>query len=507
MSEHFDVAVVGTQTAGLIAAALLAKRERRVIVLDHGENVRFYRHHGVHMPLVPTLVPSLEDSPPIKKVHDALGIGPDIRSNVTVEEPSFQAVTATHRIDVSGKQSSFLEELGQEFPDMVKPVQGFFERLFAADREISTAIDELTPVPPRNWLARVGIGPRKSRVLAQFDGDFEDSDILRDIPRDHPVRELLLGPLTFFGHLDPDAPSSLHAVRLIARYFRGALTFNDRLGGLHALLHRAALDAGVVFREGSVVRELTLEGRKVTRIHPDGDRGISADFLIYNALSPLEELLPPSKANAKITEEARAVVPSKSLLVCNLLVKRAVIPCGMAEALFLLNGRRSRRADEPRDPPIFLRRYPAQRGEAKRGRGPEIDDTHEVISIAAPVRTQEVKKSPERLAALRTQLVARVRRLVPFLDDFTVETSLPSDTQHWDLEGDVVRAIDPWTLHPLYESEERPWLGVAARPNRGYLKNVIYAGRDIFPGLGLEGEYMTGLSAVDAIVQAAKKNV
>lgn len=507
MSEHFDVAVVGTQTAGLIAAALLAKRERRVIVLDHGENVRFYRHHGVHMPLVPTLVPSLEDSPPIKRVHDSLGIGPIIRSNVTVEEPAFQAITPAHRIDVSGKQAAFLEELGHEFPELVAPVKRFFERLFNADREISAAIDELAPVPPRNWLARVGVGPRVSKTLAQYDAAFEESDILQDIPRDHPVRELLLGPLTFFGHLDPDSPSALHAIRLIARYFRGALTFNDRIGGLHALLHKAALDAGVVFREGAVVRELTLDGRKISRIHPDGDRGISADFVIYNALGPLEELLPPGKANAKVSEEARAVVPSKSLLVCNLLVKREAIPCGMAEALFLLNGRRSRRADEPRDPPIFLRRYPAQRGEARRGHGPELDEAHEVISIAAPVRTKDVKKSPERLAALRGQLVARVRRLVPFLDEFITATSLPSDTQHWDLEGDLVRAIDPWTLHPLYESEGRPWLGVAARPNRGYIKNLVYAGRDVFPGLGLEGEYMAGLSAVEAVVQSAKKNV
>lgn len=506
-AQHFDVAIIGTQTAGLIAAGLLAKRDRRVIVLDHGENVRFYRHHGIHMPLVPTLVPSFEDSPAIKRVHDELGIGPELRNHVEMHEPAFQAVMPQHRIDVMSKRSAFLEELALEFPELLEPVKQFFDRLFELDRQISEALPNLDPFPPASWFERLSL-KRKLKEFAHLDRAFEDGEMLRGIPEDHPVRDLLLGPLTFFGHLEPDAPSSLHAVRLMARYFRGSLTFTDRLGGLHKMLQDAITEAGVSFQTGAMVQALETDGRRISRVVTDGGRSITADFVIYNALGPLEELIPSRRVSARVSEELRAVRPVGSLLVCNLLVRKEVIPCGMAEALFLLNGRQSRRSEDPRDPPIFLRRYPAQRGEAnkKRGHGPDIDPEHEIISVATPVRTKEVSRSPERLNALLTQVMARVNRLVPFLDRHLVEVSLPSDTQHWDLEGDdVVRAIDPWALHPLYETDERPWLGVAARPNRGYVKNLIYAGRDVLPGLGLEGEYMTALRAVDTITKLQKK--
>ncbi|MEL7304405.1 MAG: NAD(P)-binding protein [Myxococcota bacterium] len=507
MTQHYDVAVIGTQTAGLIAAALLAKREHRVIVLDHGENIRFYRHHGIHLPLTPTLIPSFEGSPPIKQVHDELGISPELRNAVVLQEPSFQAVMPEHRIDIVGRRPAFLEELRYEFPELVEPVRRFFERLFERDEEIGQLLSDPGPFPPNGWKERIGLS-RKRNAFSRFSAPFEESEMLEGIPENHPVRDLLLGPLTFFGHLNPTTPSSLHAIRLIARYFRGSLTFKDRIGGLHGLLQNAAEDSGATIKHGALVHAMETSGRNVTRIVTNTDRPVSADYVIYNALAPLEELLPAGKTNAKVTLESQLVRPVGSLLVCNMVVQRDVIPCGMAEALFLLNGRRSRRAEEPRDAPIFMRRYPAQHGEAIRSRGlrPTVDPNREVLSVALPIRTKEVTHSPERLAALREQLSQRVRRLLPFLDQHLVDTSFPSETSSWDLEGEgVVRAVDPWLLHPLYEVSEQPWLGVAGRANRGFVKNLIYASRDVLPGLGLEGEYLTALKAVETVSTLSKR--
>ncbi|MEL6543998.1 MAG: NAD(P)-binding protein, partial [Myxococcota bacterium] len=176
MSQHYDVAVIGTQTSGLIAAALLAKQERRVVVIDHGENVRFYRHHGVHMPLVPTLVPSFEDSPAIKRVHEELGIGPEIRAQVAMDEPVFQAITPGHRIDVFSKAPAFLEELGKEFPDLVEPVRRFLDRLFELDREISTVLADLAPLPPPPPLERRA-GKRKRGEHSHENAPNEDAEV------------------------------------------------------------------------------------------------------------------------------------------------------------------------------------------------------------------------------------------------------------------------------------------------------------------------------------------
>ena len=166
----------------------------------------------------------------------------------------------------------------------------------------------------------------------------------------------------------------------------------------------------------------------------------------------------------------------------------------------------SPRGEEATDQPRLLRRYPAQRGDPGPVRGTEsIDDNeHEVLSIGCPVRTSDIARSPERLATLKVQIIERVGRVIPFLRNFLIDTSLPVEPTSWDVEGDeVTRRLDPWSLHPIFEPSVRPMLGVAARPVRTAYKNLVHCGRDVVPGLGLEGEYVTGLGAAEALAQMA----
>src|SRR5262249_36986125 len=129
MSQHYDVAVVGTQLSGIIAAALFAKRGRRVVLVDHGEQTNAYRRNGFRLPLVQTLVPSLDDSPPAKMVHQELALGPQLRAKLETSTTSFQAVLPGHRIDVRPTPEAWLGELTLEFPEIVDQVRGFFTRL------------------------------------------------------------------------------------------------------------------------------------------------------------------------------------------------------------------------------------------------------------------------------------------------------------------------------------------------------------------------------------------
>lgn len=502
MSQHFDVAVIGTQASGLITAALLAKRGRRVLLVDHGENITTYKRRGYKMPLVPTLVPTLEDSPPIRAVHEELGLGPELRGKLGAPEASFQAVMPGCRIDVRATPDNLLEELGQEFPELVEPTREFFHKLFLLDARITEFLSRTPPLPPaglfEKWRAKKLTGE-----LAYLGKPFEKDELLAGIPEDHPLRDMLLGPLSFFGHLATGAPSTFHAARLIARYYRGVLSFTDRLTTVHAIFQKAAEDAGVVVRHGAVVRGVHVEGRRVTELELEDERKVfSADFFIDNALSPFEELLPAGKAQSRFALEHQAIRPVGSLLVLNLLVKSEVIPRGMAEAVFLLNGRRRAREEEVADPPLFVQRYPATKGEGPRS----VDAAHEILSVACPVKTADVTRSPQRFAAIKAQMLARVGRLVPFLEDFLVDTSAAAEVNTWDGEPEVMaRKVDPWSFHPIYEPSEPPFLGIASRKNRGYLKNLVHCGRDIVPGLGLEGEYVAALGAVNTLKRMAGK--
>lgn len=503
MPQHFDIAVVGAQPSAVIAAALLAKRGRRVILVDHGETATTYGRQGYRLPLVPTLVPQLDSSPPMLKVHDELGLGPELRASTRPLSPAFQAVLPRHRFDVPASTEALVDEVAREFPREAHAVRAFFTRLFAADDDLSALLRDELPVAPGSLVERWQSRSWRGRA-SSYGTPFDSAAWLAGIAPEHPLHDVLLSPLAFFGYIPADAPSTFHAVRLLGRYFRGVVEFTDRLGGLPAFLLKAARHAGVDVRQNATAAAIAVKGRRLEHLEIAGDRQpVTADYFVAGTLSPFHDLLPAHAQHPRFAGEEQAVRASGCLLVTNILVDRAVIPCGMGQALLLLNGRRQPRADAPADPPLLCQRFPAALAERKDGS--RATDGREVLSIACPVHTADFEHSPDRLAAMRAQILGRVGRVVPFLAEFVRDTSLPADTGSWDVETDGARRVDPWRMHPLYETARAPVLGVAARSPRTYFKNLWHCGHDVVPGLGIEGDYIAGMATADGILADAGK--
>ena len=59
--------------------------------------------------------------------------------------------------------------------------------------------------------------------------------------------------------------------------------------------------------------------------------------------------------------------------------------------------------------------------------------------------------------------------------------------------------------HPLYTFEAEAFLGVTGLKQRTPAKNVLLAGREVLPGLGLEGEFLAGMRAARLVQEMLKK--
>ncbi len=510
MTQHFDVAVIGGQTAGVVTAALLAKRGKRVVLLDHGESITHYRRHGLCMPLTPALVPMFEGSPVMQKVHTELGLGPDLRTSTTVLKPGFQAIMPDQRIDVPADREAFLAELSQEFPNEIGAMKQVFERLYALDEEISAFLSVAPPMPPSGLIERFKTRKIFGQV-AHLAAPFAKAELLQGLPVDHPLIDLLLGPLTFFAHLDPDAASTLHAVRMLARYFDGVVGFADPLGGLYASLLKAAKHAGVDMHRGTLVKAVNGHGRHLEEIEAvDLKDTFTADYFVAATRGPFHELLPPGRLQMRYASGQQAAKPLQSLLVLNLLVRRAVMPKAMANAVFLLNGRRQPRGQHPSDPPLFLQRFPALKGEPGQVHGNEALEVpdQEIVCVACPVAATENDTSADRLALLKHQMIERVNRLVPFLRDYLDDASLAVDKSSWDADNRLAAAgLDPWSMHPIFSPKIPPFLGIAVRPLDTVYTNLFHCGVDVVPGLGIEGEYLSATGVAQRIGERTHKQV
>ncbi len=498
MAQHYDIVVIGTQPAAVLAAALFAKRHRRVLLVDHCENSATYSRNGYLLPLVPLFLPQLESSAPLQRVHEELGLGPELRAATKTLTPSLQVVLPGHRFDLHPQPEPLLEELRREFPRYGDQITDFVAKIFATDKCLNEILRTASPVTPatlvERWQARSWL-----RASSSFARPFLPSEWLVGVPDEHPLVETMLAPLFFFGHLGPHTPSVFHAVRLLARHLRGVVVFANRLSGLPAFLQSAARRVGVEVRESAAVERVHSERRRLTKISLLGDRqDISADYFISGTVDPFCELL---SEQAPLAREEQAVRATSTLIVLNLVVRRQVIPCGMGEVLMLHNGRKRMRDGSPSDPPLLLQRFAAACASRR-----EDAEGKEVLSIACPVKTADYAHSPDRLAAMKLQIVARVARLLPFLSEHIESISLTADTGSWDLLEEGSRRIDPWRLHPLYEAARPPLLGIAARSPRTYFKNLWHCGHDVVPGLGIEGDYITAIATADAITRTSSRS-
>jgi flavin-dependent dehydrogenase len=77
-TNHYDLIVLGADVAGLVAAALVARRGKRVLVLPHGPVEGVYRLAGRVLPYEVAPVVHL-GTPPCERVLHELGLVQQMR--------------------------------------------------------------------------------------------------------------------------------------------------------------------------------------------------------------------------------------------------------------------------------------------------------------------------------------------------------------------------------------------------------------------------------------------
>jgi hypothetical protein len=100
--------------------------------------------------------------------------------------------------------------------------------------------------------------------------------------------------------------------------------------------------------------------------------------------------------------------------------------------------------------------------------------------------------------ALVQRIDVELDALMPFTKDKRVLRSAP----YLDAGGVRGSRLMP---HPLYTFEAEAFLGVTGLKQRTPAKNLLLAGREVLPGLGLEGEFLAGLRAARLVQEMLKK--
>jgi phytoene dehydrogenase-like protein len=482
----YDVLVFGSQLAGAVTAGLLAKRGYRVLAVAHDALPTSYADGAYLLPCGPSVLPPLRSMPAAAAVLEELGAATDVYRSLVPLSPPLQLLGERMRLDVPREAPLRAAELRRELGAAGTQAAAGLERLLAEEETDGPFYKPGTPFPAQGFFERL----RLKRALgghAGLDGSAELPD--GDERFSRALRELWhLG-----SFLWDERPPSRASLRPLAQLLRGLQRREGGIEGLAAELRHRVVTAGGTVLEGDEssnahdIEELRLEGGRILSAKLEGSphEYRASYFVAATGAAELRDLLPASAAEGKLAGLLGGVKTRSAFLTLNLVVDIRGIPPGLGPAALCL-------PSKAETPSVFLQLTPAQPATGK------IVTESRVVQLTRQVPAHLFQAGEAQLKAILLEMRALASEYLPFIDRHILLESSP----HLQEERALASHL---RVHPLVEVGLPRQLGVTGLPPRPPCKNLVLASRDVLPGLGIEGEFLTGALAAEIVQRELPK--
>jgi phytoene dehydrogenase-like protein len=505
-ARHYDVVVLGRSIGGLAAAALLARREFRVLVLGQGQAALTYPVEG-HPLCRRTFTMLSATSPSFRRIVQELAQSQRFRRTTEPLDPMFSVLAPSWRLEVPPDAELFAREIDREFPE----IRQLVDELYASFAEVNGAADgafEKDAVwPPGSLWERLETG-RIAGALPLTEST--PADLLGKFPQTHPFRDVVALPVEFATHLDVPASRmpAFALARLHGAWTRGIYSLRrSELDLTDFFIDRIEAHGGACRPDGRATQLIVQRGR-VTGVLEDGEDQPTGAGSVISCFSgeTLADLAHGEGVTRKAKENWPRLTATAGRFVVSLIVDRRAVPDPLPVESFLVP-----RAPDPRRPVVHLQRLD------RRLYAPNHDQDEGGARTALLVA--EILLPSRGALTLwegREAVLTTLREHLPFLDEHLVVVDSPHDgLPAWTYTRDgnrlVRREIDRIHLRgvrPGAEAMEWKWtaepttlFGLAAEPVRGPIPGTYLVGSTVLPALGQEGELLAAWGAAKLITK------
>ena len=500
-TNHYDLIVLGSDIAGLVAAALVARRGKRVLVVPHGPADGRYPLGGRSLALDTAPVVHL-GTPPVERVFSELGLWQQIRRRDTPLDSLVHLVLPEQRLDLTPAAANWSAEVAREWPK--DPTQEAWSLRRRWGEATDAVLDELLSTEH----ALVADGFRTRRFLTRVSGQLPGPDVdeLEPLAGDHPLRRAARAAEPWLVNLTPAQLGKAASLRLAGLWARGPHDTPDGMTYVRsALLQRVELHSGEV-KPDLRVAELQLKRGRVAGVSLLGKRDrygcehmiIATDprRLADGVLAP--QLVPKAMAMALAAIETVAFRYVLHLEIDERGLSPALTGMVLAIPAVSTDGVTPFSVSPESDAHGIGTTY-VRLGQGSKDGIRQVSITH----IAA---------AGTDITTLRDRVLDEldVRGILPFCRRHIALMHSPHDgLPPCDGRGEPATAllasvgstVTPETIDVLHGA---PSLGLGVLPHVSGIKNMHLAGRLTLPGLGLEGEFAAGTVAAGLVAPPAK---
>jgi len=473
MPTHtYDLIVLGDDLAGLIAAALCARRGLRVLVVETPSSPpEKYHVGGLTLPRAP--LPFVgESSPAVRRVIGELNFIQTLKRRLLPLKPPLQVVLPDARIEISGDGDAMARELSRELPDERGALEAFFARAAEVSRVLEPVLGQDVAFPPEGFWERREIARSDARLPGA------DDDLLPGVPAGHRARALCNLPAAFLCGADPRSMTAAAAARAFDLVRRGAA----RIEGGRDALRQMLLEKLEKQHAGEVMRGLPTtiitKWGKVSGIIIEGET-VGCQSLIWSG--PIGELgglvdKPPKR----ILAAQSAFRATAARYVLHVVLAEAGVPEGISPLALCVA--------DPARPLVGDNALMITVEEPD-------DDARVLVTAVANVALEDGDDPATHAAELRGKLLTRLEEILPFSLGHLLLVHSPN--QALPPEGpEATEGKAPQFAPELLWSSSLPAiLGVGGLPYDAGIKGVIVASSQTLPGLGLEGAFAAGWCA------------
>ena len=496
-ARHFDVIVLGRSLGALSTAALLARRDFRVLLLGQGQRPPSYGFERFR--LKRRSFSLLAGTSPVwKRILHELAQSPRFRRLTRALDPMFVVLSEGRRVEVHPDMELFAREIDREFPEVRQLVDELYATFAQVNAAVDTTFERDAVWPPGTLWERIETR-RAAAQLPLVRG--AEQDLLGKFPIGHPYREIVTLPSMFASDLATpgDQLPPLALARLHGSWTRGIQALSDGEDELEQFLLERIEAHGGECRLAQRATSLVLRNGRIAGVMEDGEEHMTgADAIASDSNG---ETLADLSGGAGITSTARRDWPrltaSAGRFVVTLVIESAALPDPLGLESFLIP--KTGALPDPRRPVVHLQKLSREGGEA-------LLCAECILPLRGSLTLLEAREAV--LSTLREQL--------PFLDEHLLIVDSPHDglplTDHSlgsPREMDRIHldgaSAGPEPMQWLWAVEPPGYLDLAGEPIRGPIPGTYLVGPSVLPALGQEGQLLAAWGAA-RIITGADKN-